>query len=113
MILRASPGTCGAPAPGAQVRQCHAIILGQSLPRVHWSGDYIGRRNAVDYEGAGFNERQSAADGWASLDELFSPGETGKRRSKALQERGNAELSVQLPWCRTGTVLYDVIRDRA
>lgn len=34
----------------------------------------------------GFTEGQSAADGWASLDELFSSGETGKRRRKVLAE---------------------------
>ncbi|WP_434666726.1 FAD-dependent monooxygenase [Paraburkholderia sp. A3BS-1L] len=34
----------------------------------------------------GFSEGQSAEDGWASLNELFSAGETGRRRRKALAE---------------------------
>lgn len=34
----------------------------------------------------GFSEGQSAQAGWASLDELFSPGEVGRQRRKALSE---------------------------
>ncbi|MCG5073250.1 FAD-dependent oxidoreductase [Paraburkholderia tagetis] len=34
----------------------------------------------------GFQEGQSAADGWASLDELFAGSEAGKRRRKTLAE---------------------------